>query len=120
MTLTQYIQGILKQWSSKQHLNHLAAFGAGGHQHHGGSSWQPRKKFYPWPILWKSGELRSSVGYQLSHLKVTFFAESPYAVYHHFGTTNIPERPILNVTGSDVNIIVGQIKALNGIRVSGI
>lgn len=119
-TLTQHLKAILGQWSSKQHAKHHMAFGAGGHQLHGGASWAPRKRFYPWPILWKTGSLKASLGYQLSGLKVTFDNDSPYAVYHHFGTKNMDERPVIDVTNADVNSLVHRIKALSGIRVSGI
>ena len=119
-TLTQLIQIRLNQWSAKQDKSHKQAFFVGGQQLHGGSAWSSRKKFYPWPVLFKTGGLRASTGYKLGKLQVTFTSTSKYAVYHQFGTSKLPQRKIIDVTNQDVDDLVGRIKALNGVRVTGI
>jgi phage gpG-like protein len=57
-----------------------------------GRAWEPRKKFYPWPILEKTGALRRGirVDAQTSDIKVT--ADAPYANVHQTGWRQGGER----------------------------
>lgn len=57
--------------------------------------WVPRKRFYPWPILIKTGKLRKNWENKVEPKQLTISNPTEYATYHHFGTPKLPERKIV-------------------------
>ena len=57
-----------------------------GYRAERGISWPPRKRFYPWPILKKSGALMSSYSFEvLNDMEAKVVSSGiPYASHHHF------------------------------------
>lgn len=72
----------------------------------GHPKWKKRKRHYPWPILIKSGRLKTGsmrvVRYSFRYFGRTRFLDKIrnmtmiYAVFHQFGTPKLPKRPFLN------------------------
>jgi len=119
-TLSEQVSIKFENWVKAQHGRNISAFDFGGHQHHGGSPWAPRKTSAPWPLLFKTGSLKNSVSYMLSRLKVTFIADSEIALFHQYGTRFLPARPVLFLSNQDIDKAIGEIKKLDGIVVTAI
>ena len=68
-----------------------------------GRRWQPRKKAYPHPILFKSGDLYRSI--KVENLEQS--ADTPYAGVHQYGSRsqNIPARRYLGWGANDLEEI---------------
>ena len=70
-----------------------------------GIGWPARKRFYPWPIMKKSGDLAGSYSFELLNDKKAKVVSTgvPYAIYHHQGRSsiNLPQRRTLTVTDQD-------------------
>ena len=70
-----------------------------------GLSWPPRKRFYPWPLLKKSGALAGSYSFEiLNDMQAKVVSTGvPYAIFHHRGvpSINLPRRRTLTVTDQD-------------------
>ena len=87
-----------------------SAFIHGGHQHHGGEPWVARARPYPHPILYATGALQSSIVPSSSRALGYVESVSPYAVYHQFGTSNLPIRKVVDFTAQDRTRLHRQMK----------
>lgn len=74
------------------------------------SSWPPRKRSYPWPILVKTGKMKANWKVKPTKGDVTVLNPTAYARYHHFGTPKLPIRKLVGVTSAMMRNIVDRIK----------
>ena len=76
-----------------------------------GQKWAPRKRFYPWPILIKTGHLMRSVTTegepdhieQIGDRDVMTGTNVFYAAFHQYGTERMVARPFEAVPDSAVD-----------------
>lgn len=69
------------------------------------SPWPKRKALYPWPLMNKTGKLRSSFNGKVTKMKLEVTNKVPYARYHHLGMGRLPERK-LGGMNRDIEILV--------------
>lgn len=71
--------------------------------------WVPRKRFYPWPILIKTGKLKSNWESKVQPTELKISNPTEYATYHHFGTPKLPERKIIAASETIKKIIKDRV-----------
>jgi phage gpG-like protein len=62
-----------------------------------GTPWAHRKRDYPWPILDKTGALRSSFRKRLNAEGFAIYTLKKYAPFHQHGTSKMVARPFFPV-----------------------
>jgi phage gpG-like protein len=75
----------------------------------GGASWEERRGDYDWPILVKSGQLKSDVenaDISASWEQTTITVNNDYAVYHNEGTSRLPQREFVGVNDELGGILI--------------
>jgi hypothetical protein len=93
----------LKQFRAAWLAYLLRAFSTGGHAHHGGAQWAPRK-VATGPILGgQVGSLAQATSVELTgDTSLSAKNTSDIAAYHHFGTDDIDARPLVVLTRADI------------------
>lgn len=100
----------------------VEAFADGGHQKRGGTKWAPlaastrrrKQRRGKTKILVNTGRLRNSLRVRVrrngSGVVLVFSADAPYAGFHQFGTSRMPARPVVEITASDEDRIVRDVR----------
>lgn len=83
---------VLTDWNQKFDANYPARGGTLE------QPWPPRRRFYAWPILQKTGRMRKSYKKTVKTKEGTIENKTSYAKYHQFGTTYLPIRRLIDVT----------------------
>lgn len=95
-------ESALRQWGMAQVSLLRRAFDVGGHSFHGGPQWRPRESASG-PFLGGSGgSIAQAMFVQFAGVKLLLGNKSELAAYHHFGTKNLPARPIVVMTSADM------------------
>lgn len=95
-------ESALRQWGAAQVGVLRRAFDQGGHAFHGGPQWRPRESASG-PFLGGSGgSIAQAMFVQFAGTKLLLGNRSPLAGYHHYGTKELPARPIVVLTQDDL------------------
>lgn len=71
--------------------------------------WKPRIRSYPWPILIKTGTMQKSWEKETKKDQLRIENPTKYATYHHFGSTYLPVRKLVNNTKKISGIVTDRI-----------
>lgn len=81
-----------------------------------GTPWPPRKHYYPWKPLWKTGTLMQETIRQIQQgiisnnsLKIVI-ADPPYAIFHQAGTSIMPARRFFGMTQDTKDRILESVR----------
>lgn len=72
--------------------------------------WKPRVKSYPWPLLQKTGKMKSSWLSKPTRKDLEISNTAKYAQYHHFGSTRLPVRKLVNKTNKIMKMALDRIE----------
>jgi phage gpG-like protein len=72
--------------------------------------WEPRIKSYPWPILQKTGKMKGSWKSKSTKKDLEISNTAKYAQYHHFGSTRLPVRKLVNKTNKIMKMALDRIE----------
>lgn len=73
------------------------------------SPWPKRQKEYAWPLLNKTGRLKSTWTTKAEPKKLTITNPVEYAKYHHFGMYPQATRPLVGATQKILQIILDRV-----------
>lgn len=102
----------LRRWGASQVALLKRAFDAGGHSFHGGPSWAPREEATGPMLGGSGGSLAQALFVSFAGTKLLLGNRSPIASYHHYGTKELPARPIVVVTKADVQRLKTDLQTL--------
>lgn len=72
--------------------------------------WKSRVKSYPWPILQKTGKLKKAWKDKVSRKDLIISNTAKYAQYHHFGSSRLPVRKLVNKTNKIVKMALDRVE----------
>lgn len=102
----------LRRWGQQQVSILRRAFDAGGHSFHGGAQWRPRKD-PEGPFLGGSaGRIALGTFVDFAGTRLRLGNSSDLAAVHHYGTREIPARPLVVITAADLERLKDTMRML--------